>query len=142
MVTQDPTSHRTMDPYDNLASSASPNYSSTMTPDDPQKDSQFYQMTQPFGTSMPPLDAGMPMTHPPTSDDFRQAENPYIQPSVHYDHTSRGPTPVTPLSSTDSQSDGSETSFYVSNTRNSISPGPTPDPSHTYKIRHPVPRKS
>jgi len=139
MVTQDPTSHRTMDPYDNLASSASPNYSSTMTPDDLQKDSQFYQMPQPFGTFMPPLDAGMPMTRPPTSDDFRQAGNPYMQPSVHYDHTSRGPTP---LSSTDSQSDGSGMSFYVSNTRNSISPGPTPNTSHAYKTRRPVPRKS
>jgi|SRR6266851_2641175 len=139
MVTQDPTSHRTMDLYDNLASSASPNYSSAMTPDDLQEDSQFYQVTQPSGTFMPPLDAGMPMTHPSTSDDFRQAEIPDIQPSGHYDYTSRGPTP---LSSTDSQSDGSETSFYASSTRNSISPGPTPDTSHTYKIRRPVPRKS
>jgi hypothetical protein len=103
--------------------------------DDLQKDSQVYHMTQHFGTFMLPLDAGMPMTHPPTSDDFRQAENP----TSHYDHAGRGPTP---LSSTDSQSDGSETSFCASNTRNSISPGPRPNTSHAYKRRHPVSRKS
>src|SRR5216683_3535086 len=137
MVTQDPTSHRTMHPYDNLASSESPNCSSTMPLDDQQKDSQFYQMTQLFDKFLPPPGAGMPMTHPSTSDDFRQAEIPDIQPSGHYDYTSRGPTP---LSSTDSQSDGSETSFYASSTRNSASP--MPNTSHAYKIRHPVPRKS
>ena len=135
MVTQDPTSHRTMDPYNNLASSASPNYSSPMPLDDLQKDSQVYHMTQHFGTFMPPLDAGMPMTHPATSEDFLQAENPHI----HYDHTSRG---LMPSSSTDSQSNGSETSFYASNTRNSISPGPRPNTSHVYRIRHSIPRKS
>ncbi len=60
--------------------------------DDQQKDSQFYQMTQLFDKFLPPPGAGMPMTHPSTSDDFRQAEIPDIQPSGHYDYTSRGPT--------------------------------------------------
>jgi hypothetical protein len=135
MVTQDPTSHRTMDRQDNLASSVSPNYSLTMPLDDIQKARQVYQMTQHLGTFMPQLDVGMPMTHPATSEDFLQAENPHI----HYDHTSRG---LMPSSSTDSQSNGSETSFYASNTRNSISPAPTPNTSHVYRIRHSIPRKS
>ena len=118
------------DPLDDLHDSLY--YHSSTTTDDVYK-------TQ-LGVIMPPI--GAAPTYLTTSIPPPQVGRgpPFVSPTGYYDHTSRAPTPF----STDSPSDGSETSPQAhdprtsTNTRNSVSP--TPPASHVSRCS--IPRKS
>ena len=121
-----------MDPLDNPDYSLGPvYYNSSTTTDDVQR---AYRTVM----TMPP--PGAAPTYPTISILSPQVglETPFLSPTGHYDHTNR--VPAAP--STDSPSDGSETSFYDLTTSTRNSTPPTPRTSHVYDLRRSLSRKS
>ena len=125
-------SHLSMNPLQNLDHSL--NYNPSTTPDDVQNVYRSQRYAMPV---MPP--PGAVLTHPSTSIFRPQVGlgSPSLPLTRHRD-PSRVPMPA----STNSPSDGSETSLYDPLTSSYGSPSPTPHPSQAYNLRHSLHRKS
>ena len=121
-------SHLPMHPFDSLDPSLYHN--SSTTPDAPKGYEDI--------TTIPPLDAAP--TYHITSSFHPQVGTglPFLPPTEHYSGTNRVHTPF----STDSPSDGSETSPYDYSTTAHGSTSPTPRAPHAYNPRRYVSRKS
>ena len=119
-------SHFSMDPLDDLHDSLY--YNSSTTTDDVYKTQLDVVMPLPgaaptyLTTSIPPPQVGR--------------GPPFLPPTGYYGHTSRATTPF----STDSPSDGSETSPHDPSTSTRNSTSPTPPSSHVSRCS--IPRKS
>ena len=130
-----------MDPLDNPDLPFVPVYhNSPTTTDDVQTfyRAQFDVMT--MSPPSPPPPPGAAPTYPTTSILPPQVGpgTRFLSPTEHYDHTIEMPTPL----STDSPSDGSETSLYDPSMSTHDYISPTPRVSHMYKLRRPRPRRS
>ena len=123
-----------MDPFDSPDPPFLPVYHNS--PDDVQT---FYK-AQCDVMTMPPPPPGAAPSYPTTSILPPQVGlgTRILSPTGHYDHTIKVPTPL----STDSLSDGSETSLHDPSMSIHDSTSPTPRVSHVHKVRHPRPRKS
>jgi len=119
-------SHLPMDPLDDLHDSQYCNPSTTT--DDVYKTQR--------NIMMPPLGAAPTYLTPSIPSPQVGRGPPFLSPAVYYGHTSRVPTPF----STDSPSDGSETSPHDPSTGTRNSTSPTPPASHVSRCS--VPRKS